>query len=110
MRVVKLYDPVNEVTVKAKESARMVTYGDRLDAASMVVLAKKYHKFSNYIKFVEICSMIVGIVLAIAISFITSGNIRAIPMAALWHLITCAVIRIVSKAVFLNESKKKNVD
>lgn len=110
MRVVKLYDPVNEVTVKAKESARMVTYGDRLDAASMVVLAKKYHKFSNYIKFVEICSMIVGIVLAIAISFITNGNIRAIPMAALWHLITCAVIRIVSKAVFLNESKKKNVD
>ncbi len=110
MRVVKLYDPVNAAPIKPRESARMVTYGDRLDAASMVVLAKKYHKFTSYLKFAEICSMVIGIALAIALFFITRINFKAVPMAALWHLIMCAVIRIVSKTVFLNESKKKSTD
>ncbi|MBQ8415204.1 MAG: hypothetical protein IJX58_08170 [Clostridia bacterium] len=110
MRVVKLYDPVKELSVKPKESARMVTYGDRLDAAGMIVLAKKHHKFSVYLRFVEICSMAIGITLAIALSLITGINFKAVPMAALWHLITCGVIRLVSKAVFLGESAKKSID
>lgn len=110
MRVVKLYDPVNEISTKARENARMVTYGDRLDAAGMIVLAKKYHRFSGYIKFAEICAMVVGIILAIALSYIARINFKAVPMAALWHIIMCAVIRLVSKTVFLKESKKKNAD
>ena len=107
MRMVKLYNPVNEAVVKPKENARMITYGDRLDAASMIILAKKYHKFSNYLKFAEICSMVIGIALAIALSFVTYSNFRAVPMAALWNFVMCVIIRLVSKSVFLKESKKK---
>ena len=108
MRVVKLYGTVTEETVQSRTSARMVTYGDRLDAASMVVLAKKYHKFSLYLKFVELCSTIIGIILAIGLSLIAflGGGTLTVPMAALWHIISYTVIRMLSKAVFLKESKK----
>lgn len=110
MRVVKLYDPTNEVSVKAKTSARMITYGDRLDAAEMVVLAKKYHRFSNHMRFAEICAMIIGVVLAITLVIITRNNFKAIPMAALWNIVMCGAIRAVSKMVFLKDSKKKSMD
>ena len=110
MRVVKLYNPVNAVPVEPKENAKMITYGDRLDAAGMIVLAKKYHKFSVYLRFAEICSMVVGIALAIVLSLITRTNFKAVPLAALWHFVMCAVIKLVSKTVFLKESKKKTSD
>ena len=112
MRVVKLYDTVTEESHQNRTSARMITYGDRLDAAEMVVLAKKYHKFSLYLNFVELCSSFIGICLAIGLSLIAfmAGGAITIPMAALWHVIIYTVIRMLSKAVFLNESKKKNVD
>ena len=110
MRVVKLYDAVNEVAIKPRENARMVTYGDRLDAASMIVLAKKYHRFTAYLRFAEVCAMVVGVALAVALAYISRVNFKAVPMAALWHLIMCGVIRMVSKMVFLKESKKKHAD
>ena len=110
MRVVKLYDAVNEVSVKPRENARMVTYGDRLDAASMIVLAKKYHRFSAYLRFAEACAMVVGVALAVALSYISRINFKAVPMAALWHIIMCGIIRMVSKMVFLKETKKKHAD
>ena len=74
----------------------------------MVVLAKKYHKFSLYLKFVELCSTIIGIILAIGLSLIAflGGGTLTVPMAALWHIISYTVIRMLSKAVFLKESKK----
>lgn len=110
MRVVKLYDAVSETAVTPRESARMVTYGDRLDAAGMILLAKRYSKFQGYMRFAEICAMVLGIALAIALSFVTHVNFKAIPLVALWHILMCAVIRLVSKAVFLKESKKKSLD
>ncbi len=110
MRVVKLYDAVSETAVTPRESARMVTYGDRLDAAGMILLAKRYSKFQGYMRFAEICAMVLGIALAIALSFVTHVNFKAIPLVALWHILMCAVIRLVSKAVFLKESKKKSID
>ena len=110
MRVVKLYDAVSETAVTPRESARMVTYGDRLDAAGMILLAKRYSKFQGYMRFAELCAMVLGIALAIALSFVTHVNFKAIPLVALWHILMCAVIRLVSKAVFLKESKKKSLD
>ncbi len=110
MRVVKLYDAISETSVTPRESARMVTYGDRLDAAGMILLAKRYSKFQGYMRFAELCAMVLGIALAIALSFITHVNFKAIPLVALWHILMCAVIRLVSKAVFLKESKKKSID
>ena len=108
MRVVKLYGTVTEETVQSRASARMITYGDRLDAASMVVLAKKYHHFSLYLKYVELCATFIGIALAIGLSLIAFllGGTLTVPLAALWHVITYVVIRMLSKAMFLKESKK----
>ena len=109
VRVVKLYNPVPEEHSESRTSARMVTYGDRLDAASMVVLAKKYHKFSLYLKFAELSAAIIGVLLAIGLSFI--GLVKfTVMFAALWHIITCTVIRLISKAVFLKESKSKSAE
>ena len=109
MRAVKLYNPVNEELSESRTSARMITYGDRLDAASMIVLAKKYHKFSLYLKFAELSAAIIGVLLAIGLSFI--GLVKfTVMFAALWHIITCTVIRLLSKAVFLKDSKSKNAE
>ena len=108
MRVVKLYDPANEVSVKPREDARMVTYGDRLDAASMIVLAKKYNKFSGYLRFAEICAMVIGVVLAIALAYIARFNFKAVPMAALWQIVLCISIKLFSRTVFLKDSRKKS--
>ena len=109
MRVVKLYNPVNEVLSENRTSARMITYGDRLDAASMVVLAKKYHRFSLYAKFAEVASSIIAILLAIGLSLI--GTLKfTIIFASLWHIASCAIVKLLSKAVFLRESKKKSAE
>lgn len=108
MRVVKLYNPVDKDEVpESRASARMVTYGDRLDAASMIVLAKKNKTFTNYLRFAELCTAGIGIVLAITLSFIVGDNLKALPLAALWQIATCVAVRVLSKMVFLKESKKK---
>lgn len=112
MRVVKLYASAEEEVLQGRTSARMITYGDRLDAAGMVVLAKKYHKFSLYLRFTELCAAFIGVALAIGLSFIAfmgHGEI-SIPIAALWHIIAYTAVRLLSKAVFLKDSKKKDDD
>ena len=112
MRVVKLYTPVEDKLGQGRTSAKMVTYGDRLDAAGMVVLAKKYHKFSLYLRFTELCAAFVGVALAIGLSIVvfTGHGEFILPIAALWHLVTYAVIRMLSKTVFLKDSKKKSAE
>ena len=108
MRVVKLYDVINEVDVQARASARMVTYGDTLDAASMIVLAKKYNKFSCYLKFAEICAMIVGVILAIALAYIARINFKAVPLAAIWQIVLCVAVKFFSKVIFLKDASKNS--
>ncbi len=109
MRVVKLYDPIPEDTTASRVDARMITYGDRLDAASMIILSKKYHKFSLYLKFAELCAAIIGVILAISLSLIGLQRFTVI-FAALWHVVTCTAIRLLSKAVFLRENKRANAE
>lgn len=109
MRVVKLYHPSNEVITESRTSARMVTYGDRLDAASMIVLAKKFSRFSAHLRFAERSAAIIGIVIAIALSFIGLGKYGVL-IASLWQTIMCTAIRLLSKSVFLKDAKKKSAD
>ena len=109
MRVVKLYHTSNESIFESRSSARMVTYGDRLDAASMIVLAKKFSRFSAHIRFAERCATIIGILIAIAVSFIGLGKYGVL-IASLWQVIMCTVIRMLSKMVFLKDAKKKSAD
>lgn len=103
--VVKLYKPLKEETVYNRVSASMVTYGDRLDAASMIVLSKKYQKFSFYIRFAEISAMAVGVVLALILSLIGFGRTTVLA-AVIWQALWCGVMRLISKAFFLKEAKK----
>ena len=104
MRVVKLYKPLAEEKVYNRVSASMVTYGDRLDAASMIVLSKKYHKFSMYTRFAELCAMAVGVVLAIVLSLIGFGR-ATILIASIWQIAWYIAIRLLSKTVFLKEAE-----
>ena len=109
MRVVKLYTPANAEQSTGRAGARMITYGDRLDAAGMIILAKRFNKFSVYLKFVELCAAAIGMVLAIVLSFIGLGRFNLI-IAALWHVATCIAVRFLSKLAFLPESKKGDVE
>lgn len=107
MRVVKLYNrPSVEEKVYPRVSARMVTYGDRIDAANMLLLSKKYRRFTAIVKFAELCAMIAGVTLAIVFSFIRL-SIATVLVASIWHIVLCQMLRVLSTASFLNEANKK---
>lgn len=106
MRVVKLYKPLKEEKVYNRVSASMVSYGDKLDAAGMMVLSKKYKSFSIHVRFAELCAMIVGVVLALVLSLIGFGRVTVL-LAAIWQPVWCFVLRLLSKTVFLKDAKRK---
>jgi hypothetical protein len=105
--VVKLYKPLKEETVYNRVSATMVTYGDKLDAAGMVVLAKKYKSFSNYVRFAEFSAMAVGVVLALILALIGFGRVTVLA-AALWQLLWCFAMHFISKTNFLKKAESEN--
>ena len=107
IRVVKLYKPLKEDTVYPRISARMVTYGDKLDAAGMIVLSKKYKKVALHVRFAEICAMAMGVALALVLSVIGFGRITALA-AVIWQVIWCIAVRMVSKYAFLKDARKNN--
>ena len=105
--VVKLYRPLKEETVYNRISASMVTFGDRLDAAEMIVLSKKYKNFSNYVRFAEISAMAVGVVLSLALTLIGFGRFTVLA-AALWQVIWCTAMRFASKTFFVKKEKSED--
>ena len=107
MRVVKLYNPLGEDKVYSRVSASMVTYGDKLDAAGMVLLSKKYKSFSDHIRFAEICGMAIGVFLAIALSFIGFGRLTVL-ISGIWQLTWCFALQFLSKTIFLKDARKKD--
>ena len=107
IRVVKIYKPLKEDTVYPRISARMVTYGDKLDAAGMIVLSKKYKKVALHVRFAEICAMAMGVALALVLSVIGFGRITALA-AVIWQVIWCIAVRMISKYAFLKDARKNN--
>ena len=107
MRVLKLYAPLKEEKVYSRVSAGMVTYGDKLDAASMIVLSKKYKLFSLHTRFAELCAAGIGVILALVLSLIGFSRVTVL-IATLWQILMCGVMRILSKSVFLKDVKKKD--
>ena len=105
MRVVKLYGPVAESVVESRADARMVTYGDKLDAAGMIVLAKKSNKLSLHVRFAELCAMGFGVAMAIGLAIFGLGGFTPI-VASLWQIVTAIGLRLVTKSVFLKNGKK----
>ena len=106
MRVVKLYNSDNEKVVESRADARMITYGDKLDAANMIVLAKKTAGFSLHMKFTELCAMGFGLIMALGLSIFGLGGFTPI-VASLWQVLACVLLRFVTKSVFLKEKKRK---
>lgn len=107
MRVVRLYNQLPEgEKVYPRVSANMVTYGDKIDAASMLVLSKKYRGFTARIKFIELCAMAIGVILAILFSFINLSS-ATILVASLWQIVWCQFLRVFSKNTFLRDANKK---
>ena len=106
MRVVKLYSPLKEEKVYNRVKASMLTYGDSLDAASMIVLAKKYNKFAMYAKFAELCGMAIGILLAVILTIIGYSRLTML-VASVWQIVWCLIIRTFSNTAFLKDAKKK---
>ncbi len=109
MRVVKLYNTVEEQQIESRADAKMITYGDRLDAAGMILLAKKSNKLSLHVKFTELCAMGAGVLMAIALSIFGLGEFTPI-VACLWQILTCVGLGLVTKSVFLKENKRKVED
>ncbi len=109
MRVVKLYNTQDENNVEARADARMVTYGDKLDAASMIVLAKKNRKLDLHMRYTELCAMGFGVAMAVGLSIFGLGSFTPV-VAALWQLLSCVILRLVTKSTFLREPKKKERD
>ena len=107
MRVMKIYKTLEDAETVGRADARMITYGDKLDAAGMIVLAKKNNRFSLHVKFAEIVAMGFGVAIAILLSIIGLGRYTLL-IAALWQLISCFAINLITKSNFLNEGKKKD--
>ena len=108
MRVLKLYAPLKDEKVYGRVSAGMVTYGDKLDAASMIILSKKYNSFSLHVKFAELCAAGIGLLLALVLSIIGFSSRSTVLVATLWQVAMCIAMRILSKVIFLKDAKKKN--
>ena len=102
--VVKLYKPLKEETVYNRVSATMVTYGDKLDGAAMIVLAKKYKRFANYVRFAELSAMAIGVLLSLVLSLIGFGRVTVLA-AALWQTLWCCAVRVVSHRFFIEREK-----
>lgn len=107
MRVLKLYSPIKEETVYGRINATMVTYGDKLDAAEMIILSKKYSDFAKHVEYAELCAALIGVLLAIVLSIVGFGRATVI-VASVWQILMCVALRFISKRVFLKYAKKKD--
>ena len=104
IRVMKKYVPKTEEenTYRHIDSG-LVTYGDKLNAINMVLLAKKYTELQSRLAVTELVTMIIGAALAAIISV---GEISVVPESAfvLWQLIWCLVLLIRSKLTLKGNS------
>ena len=105
MRVCRLYTPMQKEKVYSRVSAGMITYGDKMDAASTVLLARKFKAFFLRAKFAELCALTIGIILAILFAIVGMNGATTI-IAAVWQIIWYALLRGLSFRVFLKEGKK----
>lgn len=106
MRVVRMYTPLAEEIVYSRVSANMVTYGDTLNAISMVLLSKKYRLFSEKMRFIELCAMGVGLMLTVCFG-IVGINSAVTLVSSIWHLVWWAALHYMSSNVFLKDAVKK---
>ncbi len=105
LRVMKRFTPgTTDGKLHNRVSASMITVGDKVGAINLVLLSKKYKRFTERLCTSELTAMGIGIGVGAVLSFL---GIFEIPMAVfgLWHLLWCAVLAFSSKNKFLKEKK-----
>ena len=109
MRVMKLLTPVSssESEKSRGESATIVTAGDKMDVASIVLHAKKHKRFSDRLRSTELYASVVGSAFAALLAF---AGMLSVPtfIFAVWQLSWCFVMRIASKRSLAPEKQRKN--
>ena len=98
--------PVEEEKVYGRVRAGLITYGDKIDVASTVLLARRFKSFSLRSKFAELCAMLIGIVVAIVFSIVgVNGTVTL--LASLWQLVWSMLLRMFSYNVFLRQHNQQ---
>ena len=109
MRVMKLSTPIPapEEERSRGEDATIVTAGDKMDIAGMVLHAKKHKRFSDRLAASGLYASVVGALLAALISFSGMLSVPAL-VFAVWQLSWCFVVRVVSRKSLAPERQRKN--
>lgn len=101
VRVMKRYTPgTTDEKLHNRVSSGMVTVGDKINAINLVLLAKKYKRFSERITVSELTAMGAGIVAGAILSFLGVTDILMAMLGA-WHLLWAMVLLFSSKKAFL---------
>ena len=104
IRVMKKYVPKSEEenTYRHIDSG-LVTYGDKLNAINMVLLAKKYTALQSSLAVMELVTMIIGAVMAAVVAI---AKLTAVPelLFVLWQLVWFLVLFIRSKLTLKGNS------
>ena len=106
VRVMKKLSPkLEEEKLYGRVSAEIVTYGEKINAISALLAAKRHKKLIDRLKMSEIYAMGAGTVLALLISIL---GIKGVPMLAfgLWHIAWCVVLRFVSKRALIKDNEE----
>ena len=108
MRVVKIYKPIPaEEKVYPRVSAKMVTFGDKLNVISMLLLSRKYKNFSERMSFTELCATATGLMLAIVLGAIGLSAV-AVFVSMVWQVVWCVALHYMSVNAFLREARRRN--
>lgn len=108
MRVMKLSTPVSsdESEKSRGESATVVTAGDKMDVAGIVLHSKKHARFSDRLGSSEVYASAVGSVLAVLLSFFGMLSVPAF-VFSVWQISWCFVMRIAGRRALAPERQRK---
>ncbi len=100
MRAVKCHDPgFDDDKLYRSISAGVVTYGDKINAINVILLAKRFKKFSRRISTLEIYAAVVGAALGAVISLLGMWTVPAM-VYGLWQIGWCVFLRIYAGGSF----------
>jgi hypothetical protein len=108
MRVMKRLVPgSDEDKLYRRVSAGIVTGGDKINAINVVLLTKKYKRFSERLAKSEIWAMGAGLVVSVVLSLAgVLTNPWLLPLAVLWQLGWCLVLHLSGRKTFFSDGDK----
>lgn len=105
MRVVKrLYPAPEDEKLYSRVSAGVVTYGDKISSIDLLLLTKKYKRYTRLISRLELYGMALGAVAGVAFAF--AGLAVPASLLALWQLALVGALRVGTARLFGHDSAK----